>query len=149
MTDASGIATSSAGEPCAASADYDGDGLVDLAVLSRGVWLGHNVTQTKNGWVEVRVKGPRGNPSAAGASVTLYRDGRLGEKDAVLGHGQAIFSTDVHTTGSRLHFGLGTEATCDVRAVYPGGKPVDKRGVKAKGRVTVDFEKGTITEDAP
>jgi len=149
VTETSGIAKSASGEPCAASADYDGDGLVDLAVLSEGVWLGRNVTQTKNGWMEVKVKGPRGNPSAAGASVTIYRSGRLGDKDAVLGHRQAIFSTDFHTTGSRLHFGLGTEGTCDVRAVYPGGKPIEQFGVKAKSRVTVDFEKVPIGEEAP
>lgn len=140
VTEAAGVPTANTGEPCAASGDYDEDGRVDLAVLSGGVWLGRNVTENSNGWLKVKLIGPGGNPDAAGASVTIYKAGQIGKKEAILGHQQAMFSTDYHTTGSLLHFGLGSESSCDVRAVYPGGKTVDVQGIKAKNTMTVRFQ---------
>jgi hypothetical protein len=133
-----GIATHYLGEPCSAAADYDDDGLVDLAMLSQGVWLGHNVSVTDNGWLKVRLIGPKGNPEAAGASVTLYEAGHLGDAKFILGHQQAQFSSDFHTSGSRLHFGLGRHPACDLTAVFPGGKTVERKDVKARARIEVN-----------
>jgi len=140
VTTGLGARIGAAGKYCAASADYDDDGRLDLAFCgSTGPNLCRNVTESANGWLKVRLHGPKGNPEAAGASVTIYQPGRLGDPKAVLGHQQAVFSTDFHVLGSWMHFGLGSAKTCDLVAVYPGGRKVEKRGLAAGSREEIRF----------
>ena len=83
----------------------------------------------------MRLKGPKGNPEAAGARVTVYEAGKLGEAGAILGYQENIFSTDFRMPRP-LHFGLGGRANCDVRVQFPGGQVATQCGV-ASGHVAI------------
>ena len=136
VTQAAGVPKDSSGEPCASAGDYDEDGRVDLALLSNGVWLGHNATETGNGWVKVHLRGAKGNPDAAGARVWVYRAGGLGKADSLLGYQESMFGTDFHVPHP-LHFGLGDKTDCDVRVRFPSGQTREVKGAKAKSVIEV------------
>lgn len=130
VTNASGVVPAATDESSNAAGDFDADGRVDLLVVTprEGVGLFRNTTQNASGWIKVRLKGPKGNPEGAGAQVTLYEVGRLGDKKAILGYQEWIVATEFKIPRP-LHFGLGLKGQCDVRVVFPGGKVAEKRGM--------------------
>jgi hypothetical protein len=137
-TEKAGIPGAVAPESSNAAGDYDMDGRVDLLFLTpgRGAGLLHNTTRNENGWIKVKLSGPPGNPEGAGARITVFAPGKLGDETALLGYQECIVASDFKIARP-LHFGLGTQKTCDVRVVFPGGKVVEKRGVEAGRAVSV------------
>lgn len=140
VTKESGVVQEAQEESGNAAGDFDGDGLVDLVVItpSRGIGLLRNASPGVNGWLKVKLQGPRGNPEGAGARVAVYQAGKLGQKDGMLGYQENIFSSDFRIPNP-LHFGLGQQKTCDVRVVFPGGKAVEKQGVQAGTVAVISF----------
>lgn len=141
LTSSSGIVKGASNESCNDCADFDGDGLVDLLAISdtQGLALMRNATRNRNGWLKVRVRGPAGNCEAAGARVSVYKNGMAGNKKGLLGYREKIFSTGFRMP-NELHFGLGANASCDVRVQFPGGKTVVKKGVKKGSTVSISAE---------
>ena len=87
----------------AAVADYDNDGLMDVAVLpiAGSPLLLHNETKSPRGWVGLALRGTKSNHDAIGASVRLSACG-VEFFDTVRNGGSYISRND-----PRLHFGLG------------------------------------------
>ncbi len=99
-----------------AHGDYDGDGLVDIAlqVHSGTVLLLKNTTQTDNNWLGLRLRQRGGNTFALGAMVTVRSTTMT--QTAQVGGGGSYLSQ--HTTD--LYFGLGpTDAVDEVIIRWP------------------------------
>ena len=122
--------------PAGPSADYDGDGRIDLLLIN---WFAGNHsrllrnTSPERKWLDVRVVGKTVNRECIGATVAVYAAGKLGKPESLLGF-QEISTGYGYASGQIpvAHFGLNDAATVDVRVTLPGGKAtIDKPGVRA------------------
>ncbi len=103
----------------AAFGDFDNDGDVDVLVMNMGEApsLLRNELKSDNHWLKVELQGTRSNRSAIGATVQVEA-GKLKLTDVVLSQSSYISHND-----SRLHFGLGTEASASKILVrWPNGE---------------------------
>src|SRR5262249_5459405 len=91
-------------------------------------------------WLDVRVEGRAGvNRMGLGARVNVYRAGKLGHADALLGC-REISAGYGYCSGQEAvaHFGLSKETTGDLEIILPHGKGrVERRGVAADQRLLV------------
>lgn len=101
----------------AAFADYDDDGLIDVAVNENNgeLRLLHNVAPRKGHWVELDVRNRAGAPALA-AHVTLQAGGRALQREV------HVCSSYCSADDPRLHIGLGPVATLGPALVrWPDG----------------------------
>jgi hypothetical protein len=122
--------------PAGPSADFDGDGRLDLFLIN---WFSNNHSRllrnvsAEKKWLDVKVVGKTVNRMGIGSKVAVYAPGKLGKPDGLLGY-QEITVGYGYASGQLpvAHFGLGDAANVDIRITLPGGKGViDKVGVKA------------------
>ncbi|WP_204113581.1 CRTAC1 family protein [Shimia biformata] len=118
--DVAGVASLHRGRG-AAMVDFDGDGLLDLAVVNRRapleVW--QNVTATDGNWLAVELSQPGGNRLAVGAWLELKLGDRILTREITVGGGQA------GGTSVPEHFGLGAAERADLRVIWPDGAVSD------------------------
>jgi len=127
-------------------ADFDRDGRMDMMLAS---WFGEipsklYINRSKCGhWLDVKVVGCTMNHMGIGATVRVYRPGRLGDCDALIGYTQ-IGTGFGFCTGQEAiaHFGLGEATACDVEVTLP-----HSRGVIVKGNFTAN-QQLVMTESA-
>lgn len=117
-----------------AFADYDQDGRMDAAVLRHGgpAILLHNVTPKTGHWLQVRLKGTKGNVFGVGARIHV--------KAGTLMHTrQCVLSSSYLSSDSLLcHFGIGDVAKVDsVKVIWPGGAVSQLENVPADRIVTI------------
>ncbi len=101
--------------------DLDNDGDLDVVVLNsrRGPTILRNESPARNHWLEVRLRGTRGNRDGVGARVTVIA-GDLTQIDEV--HSGRGYQSHY---GTRLHFGLGHRDRVDRVEVRWIGRGVD------------------------
>jgi hypothetical protein len=128
----------------APTADFDGDGRLDMIV---GSWwpeaptmLLRNRTEG-GGYIDIVVRGPDGvNRMGVGSRVNVYKAGRLGDAGALIasreiavGYGYASGQEAV------VHVGLGDRDAVDVEVVLPcGAGRVERKAVGAGQRWVVE-----------
>jgi hypothetical protein len=123
--------------PAGPSADFDGDGRLDLLLVN---WFAGNHTRllrnvaSPRNWLDVRVVGKTVNRDGIGSRIEVRSgDKLLGVQEIATGFGYASGQMPI------AHFGLGDVAAIDVTIMLPGGtKPILRRGVKANQRLIVN-----------
>ncbi|MBN2200504.1 VCBS repeat-containing protein [bacterium] len=125
----------------AATADWDGDGDLDLCVANKDTFAWLFTNPVGNGrWMAVRVHGVRSNRDAVGTRVELFRRPSAGGGPAF---SDSLFLAvrDVSAGGGYLsasdptvHFGLPFDGPVDIRVVFPSGRTVTRAGLSS-GRV--------------
>jgi hypothetical protein len=128
--------------PAGPSGDYDRDGRVDLFLIN---WfkgnhsrLMHNESRKKR-WLDVRVVGKRMNRMGVGARVCVYRAGRAGVAEGLLGC-REVSTGYGYASGQPAvcHFGLDRAETVDVEVHFPGGGMVTRRRVETNQILKVE-----------
>jgi hypothetical protein len=103
---------------CAVTADFRGEGLLDIVVnnFNDQPYFFKNQFPRKN-YVEFRLRGTRSNRDAIGAVVRLYQGNRILTRQVQSACGYLSHSSRT------LHFGLGDQATIDrVEITWPSGQ---------------------------
>jgi enediyne biosynthesis protein E4 len=116
-------------------ADYDNDGKIDAFVVNLGApgTLLHNLTQSTNHWLTVKLKGKKSNRDGIGAHLELVAGGRTQIAERVAGSG--YLSQD----DGRVHFGLGNAAKVDKLTIHwPSGRDQIVQNVGLDQVITVE-----------
>ncbi|WP_299044025.1 CRTAC1 family protein [uncultured Tateyamaria sp.] len=99
----------------AALVDFNGDGLLDLAVVNRRapleIW--QNVTRTDGNWLSVSLSQPAPNTQAVGAWIEVDDGGAVQSREVTVGGGHA------GGVAGPQHFGLGAAQTVRLRVRWP------------------------------
>ena len=126
---------------CAAYADLDNDGDLDLIVGNNNepVQLYENVLPPGKKFLQVQLKGHAANSAAIGAKVFVATGGKWQFQELYPVRG---YQSSVSTI---LHFGLGDSEMVDsIRVEWPGGDVKLLSGISANQRVIITHESGTI-----
>ncbi len=123
--------------PAGPVCDLDGDGRLDLFLASWFPGIPSKLflnRSPKHHWLTVTVAGKTINRMGIGAKVKLYKTGKAGRADALIGF-QEIGTGFGFCTGTvaAAHFGLGDNTVCDVVVILPFG-----RGIIRKSNVQTD-----------
>ncbi len=118
----------------AATADFDGDGRLDLVLtnLDAGPTFFWNETVADNRYLRIRLAGNDGNRLALGARVQI-RTGDLLQLREVQSGGSYLSQSEIV-----LHFGVGQHTRADlVEVTWPGGQTSTLKEVKADQEITI------------
>lgn len=115
----------------AAMVDFDGDGLLDIAVVNRVAPLEvyHNTSTPAGTWISVDVRQPAPNAYAVGGRIEVMDDMGLQVRELTVGGGHA------GGISAPQHFGLGTAEGAVMRIIWPDGTTTQWMGVDADQRV--------------
>ena len=114
-----------------AFADFDGDGLIDIAVVALGepAELWRNRSTAQGAWLKVKLTGKKANRDGIGASI------RIGNQTNIMTSAVSYASS----SHGPAHFG-GLPATVDVEVQWPAGRKQTVRGVATNRIVTIEEE---------
>jgi hypothetical protein len=127
--------------------DIDNDGSIDVVVYNAGappsIFL--NDTRNKNHRVLLKLVGTKSNREAVGARVSITT-ATMKQVDEVRAGGSYLSTSD-----SRLHFGLGSDATIkEIEIEWPSGQKQQLAKVPADAIYTIEEGKGiTQTTQLP
>ncbi|MDH3588672.1 MAG: CRTAC1 family protein [Gammaproteobacteria bacterium] len=120
-----------------AQGDFDADGKIDLCILVHGAkpLLLHNVTDSENHWLGVRLRQHGANTRGLGARVALRTGDRIQLRQ--VGVGGAYLSHN----DTDLHFGLAnTDSVDEITIHWPDGATESHQGIPADQVVTFTHE---------
>lgn len=129
-TEASGLAASVAVHRGCGIADFNGDGRLDVAVLTRGTpaELWQNDSAAANRWLIVKLVGTKSNRDGIGARVTVGSQVRT--MTSAMGYASS--------SHAGLHFGLGqTSGAVRIEIEWPSGTRQIVEGVKVDSVVEI------------
>lgn len=114
-------------------ADMNNDGALDLFIASKqGPNTFFRSNGAEGGWLGVSLTGPNGEKGALGAEVTVTQGG------TIVGYQVVQSSTGYCSQDpSRLHFGVGSGSTFDVRVRFASGGEVTRAGVTPGQVITI------------
>jgi len=124
-------------EPHAAFGDRDGDGKINAMVtrLNQPALALHNITETANHWLRIRLRGRRSNRDGIGARIRIATNS---------GEQWNHATTSVGYAGSserEIHFGLGSSAVVNsIEILWPSGARQELRGVNADRLLDIEEE---------
>jgi hypothetical protein len=127
--------------------DIDNDGNIDVVVYNAGappsIFL--NDTRNRNHRVLIKLAGTKSNREAVGARVTITT-ASMKQIDEVRAGGSYLSTSD-----SRLHFGLGPDATIrEIEIEWPSGQKQKLANIPADAIYTIEEGKGiTATTRLP
>lgn len=117
----------------AAIMDFNGDGLLDIAVVNRKAMLEvyQNVTDAGGNWLSVDLRQDGPNTRAVGSFIEVRLDDRTLVREITVGGG--------HASGQSgpVHFGLGVHDRAQVRVIWPDGAQSDWREVATNSTITL------------
>lgn len=123
-----------------ASADFDNDGDLDIAVAlpQGGFDIFENKFETKNNWLKVKLNAQTLNRSALGTRIIVYFKDKNGEQriltNAIGGRHGCASRSDI-----TAHFGLGKTTLIDsVTVKWSSSKRTILRGVQVNQTLTID-----------
>jgi hypothetical protein len=133
----------------AAYADFDNDGDLDLVLnnLNGVARLYQNTvavnTRDDAKFLQLQLKGPRGNLQGIGTRIWVYMDGQLsyGEQELQRGYLSSVDPV--------MHFGLGSKKVDSVVVVWPGGQMQVMRDVSANTRIAAFHDQAGLTYQPP
>ena len=120
----------------AAFGDINNDGAIDVVVTNNNgpVQLLLNEVGSRRHWLMVSLQATRGNPSAIGAKVGLFRKGQKPLWRRVHADGSYLSSSD-----TRVHFGLGDSGAGleSVVVKWPSGEAESWKNIRTDSLVTL------------
>ncbi|MCH7664817.1 MAG: CRTAC1 family protein [Acidobacteria bacterium] len=127
----------------ASFADYDRDGLIDVAVLVHNgpILLLANRSPVQGHWLEIELVGEAPNRWAVGAKVTVESGGQSQIRQLLVGESWAGSNSPV------LHFGLGGASEASrIEVRWPGGGVTETGPVGADRRIRLWKDRSGWTE---
>lgn len=125
----------------AAFADLDNDGDLDYVVnnINDPAFIYENTanerTDAPGHYLRIKLKGPRENPSALGAKVSLWYDGGKQQYQE-----QNIYRGYVSTVEDIIHFGLGNSAAIEkLQVQWPDGRVTILENTQANQVITLNY----------
>jgi hypothetical protein len=121
-------------------ADLNNDGSLDLVVNnvneSAFIFKNNGVKDSINtNYITIKLKAPKGNLNAIGASVSVYSSLVVQTKQLTATRGY------LSAVSRKLHFGLGSATSIDsVKIIWPDGSTQLVNGVKANQFITINKE---------
>ncbi|MFC2088710.1 FG-GAP-like repeat-containing protein [Calditrichota bacterium] len=124
----------------AAYADYDQDGDLDLFVANKDTFcLLYTNGTNNNSFIKFDVHGISSNYDAIGTRVELYKRGKIGDKQYLLGSREISGGSGYLSTNELVvHFGLDTVKIVDARFIFPSGEVVDQTKLLAGKLYEID-----------
>ncbi len=134
-----GVAAAHSSRGCAFG-DFDNDGDLDVLIinLNEPPSLLRNDVSGGSHWIKVKLVGVASNRSAIGARVLVHYGGKT-QAQAVLSQSSFYSASD-----TRLHFGLGAEASVDIDIFWPSGAHQTLSGMQADRLITVKEGTGIV-----
>ena len=125
---------------CTSISDFDNDGDLDIY----GTTDRHNLLLVNrldnNNFLKIKLNGVLSSTSALGSKVWIYKAGKLGNNDFLIGYKQ--LGTDAFTKNSvndlTLHFGLGENKKCDIKIKFLSKREITLKNIKAGRTLTVN-----------
>ncbi len=114
-------------------ADFNRDGLLDLAVNNRREFLQvwHNTSKNSGHWLSIKLSQTGSNRDAIGAWIELATTGTQ-SREITVGGGHAGGSIGPE------HFGLGSFKQAKVRVIWPDGTQTDWRSYSANQHIEIN-----------
>jgi hypothetical protein len=117
--------------------DFNGDGLLDLAVNNRraDMEIYQNVSSPKGNWIALEIKQTDTNTDGIGSFIELKSNGNLHTREITIGGGHASGNLGPH------HCGLGKASKASARVIWPDGTSTEWREMDANQVVLVERSK--------
>lgn len=126
-----------------AIADFDRDGLLDIAVsnVDAAPDLYRNVSKNDNNWFQIKLRGSSPNRDAIGAKVTVEANGRRQTREVMSSSGFEAQSS------LRLHFGLQNANKIErIKILWPDGSVQEFKNIETNGIYTLEQDKQLVRD---